>query len=52
MHSLSYTALHDLEIKETEGLNAYVMTPNKEFGDNAGKSAKIVRASNECNCIV
>ena len=43
-------ALHDLEVKETNVLNAFVIVPNKEFGDNAGKSAKIIRASKECRC--
>ena len=51
--TLSMAALHDLEVKAADVLNAYVMAPNHEkiwkvlgpeFGDNAGKSAIIVRA--------
>ena len=41
---------HDLKVKETEGLNAYVILTIVEFGDNAGKSAIVVRAYNECMC--
>ena len=45
--------LHDLEVKAADVLNAYVTAPNHEkkwtvlgpeFGDDAGKSAMIVRA--------
>ena len=51
--ALMMTVLHDLEVKEADVLNAYVMAPNREkiwtvlgpgFGDNAGKSAIIVQA--------
>ena len=51
--ALTMVALHNLKVKATDILNAYVMTPNNEkiltvlgpeFGDNAGKSAIIVRA--------
>ena len=51
--ALTMAVLHDLEIKADDVLNAYVMAPNyekiwtvwgQEFGDDAGKSAIIVRA--------
>ena len=50
--ALTMAALHDLEVKAADVLNAYVMAPNQEkkwtglgqkFGDDAGKSAIIVR---------
>ena len=50
---LTMAALHDLEVKAADLLNAYVMAPSHEkiwavlgpeFGDDAGKSALIVRA--------
>ena len=50
--TLILAALHDLEVKAPEVLNAYVMAPNHEkiwavlrpeFGDDAGKSSIIVR---------
>ena len=54
VHSaLTITALHDLEVKAAEILNTYVMAPickkiwtilGPELGDDAGKSALIVRA--------
>ena len=49
---LTMAALHDLEVKAADVLNAYVMAPNQEkiwtvlhpeFGYDAGKSAVIVR---------
>ena len=49
---LAMVALHDLEVRAADLLNAYVMAPNHdkiwtvlgpELGDNAGKSAIIVR---------
>ena len=43
---------HDLEVKEADVLNTYMMAPNKEFGFNAGSSAIIFKASNEYRCIV
>ena len=51
--ALTMVALHDLEIKASDVLNAYVMAPSHEkiwtvfsveFGDNASKSAIIIRA--------
>ena len=51
--ALTMVALHDQEVKATDVLNTYVMAPNHEkiwtvlgpeFGDDAGKSAIIVRA--------
>ena len=51
--ALTTVALHDLEVKAADVLNAYMMEPNHEkiwtvvgpeFGDNAGRSAVIVRA--------
>ena len=50
--ALIVAASHDLEVKETELLNTYMMTLNKELGDDAGKSAVEVRVSNKCRCIV
>ena len=50
--ALIMTASHDLEVKEAEASNAYVMALNKELGDDADNSAILVRASNECRCIV
>ena len=50
--ALTMAALHDLEVKAADALNAYVMEPNHEkiwtvldpeFGYNAGKSAIKVR---------
>ena len=52
--ALTVAALHDLEVKSADVLNAYMMVCNREkiwtilgpkFGDNAGKFAIIVRAS-------
>ena len=52
--ALTMAALHDLVVKAADVLNAYVMAPNHEkiwtvlgpeFGDNAGESAVIIRAS-------
>ena len=46
-------ALHDLDVKAADVLNAYVMVPNREkiltvlgpeFGDDAGRFAIIVKA--------
>ena len=51
--TLTMAALHDLQVKEANILNAYVMTPNHEkiwtvlspeFGNNVSKTAVIVRA--------
>ena len=51
MQCLTMSALHDLEVKAADVLNAYMMIPNKEkiktvlgleFGNHAGKSAIIV----------
>ena len=51
--ALTMAALHDLEVKAANVLNAYVTAPNHEkiwtvlgpeFGDDAGKSAVLVRA--------
>ena len=50
VHSvLTTAALHGIEIKTADLINAYVMAPNQavigpEFGDDAGKSVIIVRA--------
>ena len=41
MHCLM-AATHDLKVYETKELSNYVMMPNKDFGDNAGKSAIVV----------
>ena len=57
--ALTMAALHDLEVKAADVLNAYVMAANNdktltvlcpEFGDNAGKSATIVRALYGLKC--
>ena len=50
--ALIMAASHGLEVKGKEVLNPYVITPNKEFGENAGKSSTIFRVSDECRCIV
>ena len=51
--ALTMEALHDLEFKATDVLNAYMAAPNREkiwtvlgpeFGDDAGKSAIFIRA--------
>ena len=51
--ALTMVVLHNLEVKAADVLNDYVTAPNlekiwavlgPEFGDNAGKSAIIVRA--------
>ena len=51
--ALTMAVLHDIEIKAADVWNAYMMSPNREkiltvlgqdFGDDAGKSAIIVRA--------
>ena len=51
--ALTMAALHDLEVKAADILNLYMIVPNREnkcsvlgpeFGDDAGKSAIIVRA--------
>ena len=52
-NGLTMAVLHDIEVKAADAFNAYVMAPNcekiltvlgPEFGDDAGKSAIIVRA--------
>ena len=51
--SLNMAAVHDLEVKAADVLNALVIAPNEEkmltalgpeFGDNADKSASIAKA--------
>ena len=42
--ALMMTVLQNLEVKAEDILNLYVMTPNREYGDYAGKSSIMVRA--------
>ena len=52
-HCPTMATLHDLEVKSTDELNAYMVAPNRvkmwtvlgpEFGDDADKFSIIVRA--------